>query len=75
MQCVRCLADTAGKIADAPDGSKAWEVYFCERCDYVWRSTEEPEIVDISLRDPFFQLDKRDLSKIAPNNVITPRKK
>ena len=46
MKCVRCLTDNAAKVAEAPDGSKAWEVYTCNRCNFVWRSTEEPEVID-----------------------------
>ena len=52
MKCVRCLTDNASKVAEAPDGSKAWEVYVCSRCNFVWRSTEEPEVIDPEKRDP-----------------------
>ena len=57
MQCVRCLQDTASKIADAPDGSGAWELYFCETCHYSWRNSEPDYITDIDKRDPWAQLD------------------
>jgi|WetSurMetagenome_2_1015567.scaffolds.fasta_scaffold112767_2 vanillate/4-hydroxybenzoate decarboxylase subunit D len=75
MICVRCLQDSAGKIADAPDGSGEWEVYYCERCNYGWRSSEEDEITAPEKRDPIFQLDKVDLNSLQILNPIPPLKK
>ena len=60
MQCVRCLKETASKVAEAPDGSDAWELYFCNHCHYVWRNTEPDYITDIAKRDPWGQLGDRD---------------
>ena len=65
MQCLRCLDDTARKVADAPDGSGAWEVFYCEKCNYSWRNIEEDYVTVIEKRNPRFQLDKTDFSKIA----------
>ena len=56
MQCVRCLEDTASKIAEAPDGSKAWNLFFCERCHYSWRDDEPDYITDPAKRDPWGQM-------------------
>ena len=53
MQCVRCLRDTAYKVADAPDGSAAWEAYACTYCCYTWRSSEPEEITVVEKRDPW----------------------
>jgi hypothetical protein len=75
MICLRCLKDLAAKVADAPDGSGAWEVYYCERCNYSWRSTEEDEITMIEKRDPEFQLDKVDLETLINLNPIPPLEK
>lgn len=72
MICVRCLKDTARKVADAPDGSGAWEVYYCERCNYSWRSSEEEEITVIEKRDPEFQLDKTDIDNLLNPVPIPP---
>jgi hypothetical protein len=59
------LNDTASKIAEAPDGSHAWELYFCERCHYTWRDIEPDFITDIAKRDPWAQLsDKEGLEGI-----------
>lgn len=70
MICLRCLKDSAQKIADAPDGSEAWEVYYCERCNYSWRSSEEAEITAPDKRDPEFQLDTTDLDGLQILNPI-----
>jgi hypothetical protein len=65
MKCVRCPEGTVTVVAHAPDGSGAWEIYRCERCNYAWRSTEPPNITDPALRDPFFQLSGRDLDELS----------
>jgi len=75
MICVRCLKNSAAKIADAPDGSRAWEVYYCERCNYSWRSSEEPEITAPEKRDPEFQLENVDLDSLQILNPIPPMKR
>jgi len=56
MKCVRCSHDTAAKFAQAPDGSGAWEMYVCSRCNFTWRSTEEDEVINPAKRDPAFQI-------------------
>jgi hypothetical protein len=58
VKCVRCIKGEAGIVARAPDGSGAWEIYRCTRCNYCWRSTEPNTITDPALRDPFFQFDE-----------------
>jgi vanillate/4-hydroxybenzoate decarboxylase subunit D len=75
MICVRCLKDSAQKIALAPDGSGAWEMYYCGKCNYSWRSSEEPEITVLEKRDPEFQLDGVDLDGLQALNPIPPLKK
>ena len=75
MKCVRCLKDTASKVAEAPDGSKAWEVYYCERCNFSWRSTEEPEVIDPEKRDPWFQFDDVDVDNLPAFSPVPPLKK
>jgi hypothetical protein len=75
MICVRCLSDTARKVAAAPDRSGAWEVFYCERCNYSWRSTEGEQITVIEKRDPEFQLDQVDLNALSSPNPIPPLKR
>ncbi len=74
MICVRCMENTARKVAEAPDGSKAWEVYYCENCNYSWRSTEEIEITSIEKRDSRFQLEHLDTKKMRVTSPIPPLK-
>lgn len=64
MKCVRCIEGDVEVVARAPDGSGAWEIYRCTRCNYGWRSSEPENITDPAMRDPFFQLDKTDLSTL-----------
>jgi late competence protein required for DNA uptake (superfamily II DNA/RNA helicase) len=75
MKCVRCAQDQARKIADAPDGSGAWEVYYCLSCNYVWRSSEESEIINMSERNPDFQLHASDLERLTNPVPIPPLRK
>ncbi|MDF2524177.1 MAG: hypothetical protein K0R31_1818 [Clostridiales bacterium] len=62
MKCPRCDADKVRKMVDSPVG-KVWEVYVCDKCDYSWRSTENPKIIDK------FKLNDE---KIANMGVIPP---
>ncbi len=75
MKCVRCLRDAASVVATAPDGSNAWEVYYCSECNYSWRNTEPEEITDIAQRDPWGQLDKKDFSTFKRNYYTTGQQK
>ena len=38
--CPRCDSPQTSKVADSPVKGK-FEVYRCEACNYVWRSTED----------------------------------
>lgn len=64
MKCLRCSEGPVSVVAHAPDGSGAWEIYRCERCNYAWRSTEPANIIDPQQRDPFFQLSANDLENL-----------
>lgn len=72
MKCVRCLHDTASKVADAPDGSGAWEVYLCSRCNFSWRNSEEEEVINPEKRDPWSQEGFEDLNKLIAPCPIPP---
>jgi hypothetical protein len=56
MKCVRCGRGAVRRVAEAPDGSKAWEILQCSDCNFAWRTGEEPETIDPALRDPYFQI-------------------
>jgi late competence protein required for DNA uptake (superfamily II DNA/RNA helicase) len=73
MKCVRCAGDTTAKVATAPDGSGAWEVYYCDRCNFSWRSSEEAEVINPEKRDKWFQLD--DVDSLITPVPIPPLKK
>ena len=72
MNCVRCLADGVLTVAHAPDGSGAWEIYRCTRCNYSWRSSEPENITNLEKRDPSFQLTKDDLEGLVSPLPIPP---
>jgi hypothetical protein len=74
MICVRCFEVTAARVAKAPDGSNAWEVYYCQRCNFSWRSTEEPEVIDPEKREAYFQLKGVDLDTLLHPVPIPPLK-
>lgn len=74
MMCVRCYHDTVSKVASAPDGSNAWEIYYCERCNFSWRSTEEPEVIESEKRPAYFQLKDVDLDELMHPVPIPPLK-
>lgn len=74
MKCIRCEEDTARKVATAPDGSNAWEVYYCERCNFSWRSSEEDDVINPAKRPAFFQLKGVDLTHLLHPCPIPPLK-
>ena len=74
MKCIRCYEDTASPVAKAPDGSNAWEVFYCERCNFSWRSSEESEVLDPDKRPEFFQLKGVDLTALLHPCPIPPLK-
>ncbi len=43
--CPRCDSTQVRKLADSPIKGK-WEVYGCDECNYVWRSTEDLSGID-----------------------------
>jgi uncharacterized C2H2 Zn-finger protein len=71
MICPRCDHAEAGKIFDAPENA-VWAVYRCPRCYFVWRSTEEAEVIDAKLYDPRFKLNEERIRNMAPKPPIPP---
>ncbi len=43
--CPRCDSKTTRQIADSPVKG-AWQVFRCDDCNYVWRSSEEFSGID-----------------------------
>lgn len=75
MICSRCLQDSAGVVAKAPDGSGAWEVIYCGKCNFSWRTSDEDEYINTVKRDRVFQLDASKLEALPTMMpVTTPRK-
>jgi hypothetical protein len=74
MKCIRCDDDGVRQVAKAPDGSNAWEVFYCEHCNFSWRSSEEPEVLTPEKRPAFFQLKGVDLTNLLQPCPIPPLK-
>jgi hypothetical protein len=74
MKCIRCYEDTARHVATAPDGSGAWEVNYCERCNFSWRTSEEKDVITPEKRPAFFQLKGVDLTNLLHPCPIPPLK-
>lgn len=75
MQCARCLADTASVVAKAPDGSGAWEMFYCARCNFSWRSSDEDQYTDPAKREKTFQYEGLDLKTLPTVMPIAPLRK
>jgi vanillate/4-hydroxybenzoate decarboxylase subunit D len=74
MKCLRCLVGEVEIAAHAPDGSGAWEIYHCTRCNYSWRSSEPDSITDPAKRDPSFQLADVDVKELMATLPVAPLK-
>jgi vanillate/4-hydroxybenzoate decarboxylase subunit D len=73
MDCPRCDHTGAVKFFEAP-ADKSWEMYRCERCDYVWRSTEREEVRNPRLYPPEFKLSEDQIAKMPVKPMIPPLK-
>ena len=65
MQCPRCSGDFASMVSKANDGSGAWELYLCSRCNYGWRSTEDEDVRDADKMDPEWKLSEELLESMG----------
>ena len=74
MICPRCDKNEGLKCSDAPkEGS--WEMYRCQYCDFVWRSTEKEYLKNKDLYDPIFKLDEEKIREMGEKPAIPPLRK
>lgn len=73
MICPRCDHDKAYRFFTAEDN--AWELLRCPRCDFVWRSTEEPQVIDPSLYDRRFKLNDQIIAEMKEKPPVPPLRK
>jgi hypothetical protein len=74
MFCPRCDKDEGIKVFEAPKDS-SWELYRCQYCDFVWRSTEKEHIKNRDLYHPNFKLNEDRISQMIDKPPIPPLKK
>ncbi len=74
MFCPRCDKDEAIKIFEAPK-DKAWEIFRCANCNFVWRSTEKAEITQRDLYHPNFKLTEEAIRNMEIKPAIPPLRK
>ncbi len=75
MLCVRCLRDSAGVVAKAPDGSGAWEMIYCTTCNFSWRTSDEDAFINPETRDKTFQLEGQALAQVQILIPVPPLRK
>ncbi len=71
MICPRCEDERAAKFFDSPDAG-AWELYRCPRCYFVWRSTEEDEVIRPERYNPKFKLSESKIAQMSDKPAIPP---
>jgi hypothetical protein len=72
--CPRCDRDEGIKLFEAPK-DRSWELYRCQYCDFVWRSTEKEYIKNRDLYHPNFKLSEDQISKMDDKPMIPPLRK
>ena len=71
MICPRCDNTNAFQFFESPEKG-AWELYRCPRCFFVWRSTEEQEVIRPDLYDPDFKLNDERIRQMSDKPPIPP---
>jgi len=69
--CPRCEAQTVVVLAVSPVAG-VWELKQCQRCEYVWRTTEPPRRSDPAHYPAAFRLTERDLRDAVAVPVVPP---
>ncbi|WP_088224873.1 non-oxidative hydroxyarylic acid decarboxylases subunit D [Desulfosporosinus sp. FKB] len=68
MICPRCDSDTVDLMVQSPVGN-VWEVYFCNTCNFSWRSTESEDITDPVKYDKRFKIKPEEIPSLE---IIPP---
>ena len=71
MICPRCDDPRALQFFESPEPG-AWVLYRCVRCFFVWRSTEEEEVIRPELYDPEFKLNDDKIRQMDDKPPIPP---
>jgi vanillate/4-hydroxybenzoate decarboxylase subunit D len=63
MICPRCDSEISEILVKAPIDS-AWEVYKCNKCAYIWRSTESEDVTDPKKYDSRFKINPANIDEL-----------
>ena len=74
MICPRCDSKNADLLIPSPVGNE-WEMYFCNDCNFTWRSTEPENIRNPKMYDSRFKLTKKKISMMTVNPPIATSNK
>ena len=74
MICPRFDDPRALQFFESPEQG-AWVLYRCVRCFFVWRSTEEEEVIRPELYDPEFKLTEEKIRQMGDKPPIPPLRK
>lgn len=68
MMCPRCCRNDNPRVElrGMENGSVVWTLYYCERCNYSFRDTEEEAVLNPKKRKAIFQVDLDHLEHFKP---------
>jgi C4-type Zn-finger protein len=68
MLCPRCCKNEAPRVElrGMENGTVVWTLYYCERCNYSFRDTEEEAVLNPKKRKAIFQVDPDHKERYAP---------
>jgi hypothetical protein len=69
--CPRCDKEEAVKVFEAPK-DRSWEIFRCQNCNFVWRSTEKEEITNGNRYHPNFKLTEDAIRNMEIKPAIPP---
>ncbi len=72
--CLRC-ASVEVNMECAPDGSDAWQIYSCRRCNFNWRSIEDVNLILRTFERTPSRLREEEIARLpVPVPVSLPQK-